>query len=138
MRSRLLPAAVAALGSFLAAAAVLAIAETAVVPAAVFAVGAAAHLAIAARLVRRGTSVLVALAGVAVGLIDLVLVVAGLAFIVGIETGIGVDLGVLWFAPLNGYGTTAVAGAIGAVALALVANGVAGLRSELPVPAVRG
>jgi hypothetical protein len=138
MRSRLLPAAVAALGSFLAAAAVLAAVDAALVPAAVFAVAAAAHLGIAARLVSGGPSVLVAVAGVAVGLIDLALVVAGMSFIVGIETGIGLDLGVLWFAPLNGYATIAVAGAIGAAALALVANGLVALRSVLAVPAVRG
>ncbi len=138
MRSRLLPAAVAALGIFLAAAAALAAVEAAVVPAAVFALPAAAHLGIAAHLVRGGSSVLVGVAGVAVGLVDLALVVAGMWFILGIETGIGLDLGVPWFAPLNGYATIAVAGAIGAVALALVANGLAGLRSVLAVPAVRG
>jgi hypothetical protein len=138
MPSRSLPAAVAGLGLFLAAAALLAVVERAFVPSAVFAAAAAAHLGIAAGLVRGRPTVFVAAAGVALGLIDLVLVAAGMAFIVGIESAIGVDLGALWFAPLNGYATIAVAGAIAAVALSLVAAGVTALRSQLAVPAVRG
>ena len=136
MRTRFLPAAAAGLGLFLAAAAGLALVERASTPAAVFGGAAAAHLAIAAGLAARSRAA--AVAGAAVGLLDLALVVVGMAFIVGIEAGIGIDLNDRWFAPLNGYATIAVAAVIGAIAVGLLVRGLSAIRAELAIPAPRG
>lgn len=136
MPDRSLPAAVAGLGLFLVAATVAAVAARAFTPAAVFGMLALVHLGVAAGLA--GGSRSAAIVGAAAGALDLALVAIGMAFIVGIETGIGVDLGALWFAPLNGYATIAVSVAIGAVALAMVGRGVRTARQGLVVAAPRG
>lgn len=135
MRHPIRATATGGLGLFLLAGAALAVAEHALVPAAVFGAGGLIHLGLAAGLARGSGPV--AIAGTVVGLADLALLAAGLAFIVGIETGIGVDLGDLWFAPLNGYATIVVAFGIAAVAASLVHAGIRVVRSAA-LPAPRG
>jgi len=136
MRVSLLPALIAGLGAFLAATAALAVAEHATTAATVFGLAGGLHLAIAAGLIRGSRTA--AVVGAIVGLVDLALVATGLAFIVGIEAGVGLDLGTNWFAPLNGYATIIVAIAIAAAAAAMVATGLRAVRSRTPeaAPAV--
>jgi hypothetical protein len=136
MRHPLRSAATGGVGVFLLAGAVLAIAERAAVPAAVFAAAGLVHVALAAGLARGSAGA--AIAGAAVGLADLALVGVGMAFIVGIETGIGVDLADRWFAPLNGYATIAVAVGIAIVAVSLVRAGIDAVRTAAALPALRG
>jgi hypothetical protein len=123
MRTHPLPFLVAAVGVFLVAGAVLAVAAGATVAALSFASAGALHLAAAGGAAVRSRRAIVA--GGFLGLADLALIALGVWFILGIQIGLGaVDLGVAWFAPLNGYGTVAVAGAIAVVAGAMVAAGV--------------
>jgi hypothetical protein len=128
--------AAAGLGSFLLAAAALATSERATAPAAVFAVLGALHVAAGVGLAAGSRPL--AVLGAVVGLADLALVGAGMAFILGIEAGIGFDLGVRWFAPLNGYATIAAAAVIATVALGLVADGLSAARTGLALPAPHG
>jgi hypothetical protein len=135
MRHPLRSTASAGLGLFLLAGSALAVFEHAPVPAAVFGAAGLIHLGLAAGLARGSGPA--AIIGAVVGVADLALVAAGLAFVVGIETGIGVDLADPWFAPLNGYATIVVALAIAAVAVSLVSAGVEIVRAAA-LPAPRG
>lgn len=131
MSSRALPIAVAGLGILLAAGAALAVVERAFVATAVFGGVAALHIAIAAGLARGSRAA--AVAGGLLGLVEVLLVAVGMWFIVGIQTGIGVDFGDQWFAPLNGFGTIAVAAVIVTVALGMVRRAVNAIRGTAPV-----
>ena len=133
MSSRTLPVAVAGLGLFLAAGTVLAVVERAFVPAAVFGAVAVLHLAIAAGLARGSRAA--AVGGGLLGLVEVLLVAVGLWFIVGIQTGIGVDFGDQWFAPLNGFGTIAVTAVIVTVAVGMVRRAVLAVRATTAVAA---
>jgi hypothetical protein len=73
---------------------------------------------VAVGLDRRSTAA--ALAGGALALVEIAAVAFGLWFILGIELGIGLDLGAAWFAPLNGYTTIAAAAFIVVVDVALL------------------
>jgi hypothetical protein len=123
---RLVPAAASAVGLFLLLAAAVAALQHAPQPALVFGALGTADVAVAVA-VRRGSR-LAAGIGALIGAATGALVIAGLAFIVGIEAGIGVDLNVAWFAPLNGYATIAVAVALLSASVVLVGGGVASLR----------
>ena len=131
MSSRTLPVAVAGLGLFLAAGAALAVVEGAFVPAAVLGAAAALHLVIAAGLARGSRAA--AVGGGILGLVEVLMVAVGLWFIVGIQTGIGVDFGDQWFAPLNGFGTIAVAAGIVTIALGMGRRAVNAIRGTAPV-----
>jgi hypothetical protein len=124
--NRLVPAAASAVGLFLLTAAVVASIQHAPQPAAVFGALGMAHIGIAFGI--SSGSRLAAGIGVLVGALTLALVVVGLVFIAGIEAGVGIDLNVAWFAPLNGYATIAVAAALIAASLALVVGGLRGVR----------
>ena len=126
MTLRLVPAAASAVGLFLVIAAAAAFTQRAPQPALVFGALGIAHLAVAIGVAAR--SRLATAFGVGLGAITGLLVAAGLWFIAGIEAGIGVDLGVAWFAPLNGYATIAVAAALIAASLVLVVGGIRGAR----------
>jgi hypothetical protein len=118
MSSRLLPAAVLALGLGFSALAIVALVDRAFVAAPVIGAVGVAHMALAAGLERRSTAA--AIAGGALGLVEIATVAFGLWFILGIELGVGLDLTAAWFAPLNGYATVAASVAILAVDAALV------------------
>jgi hypothetical protein len=122
MSTRMLPVAVLGIGVFLAAGATLAVIEHAATPGVVFAAPAFAHVAVAAGLTRSSRAA--AVVGGVLGVVELIAVAIVLSFIVGIEIGIGVDLGDQWFAPLNGYGTLVVAAVIVLVAAGLVRRAV--------------
>ncbi len=121
MINRLVPAVATAVGLFLLVAAVAAAVAHASVPAVAFGALGLVHLAVAFG-VGAGSRLAVA-AGVVVGAINLALLGFGIWFIAGIETGIGVDLGAAWFAPLNGYATIVVAALLGAASFVLVVGG---------------
>jgi hypothetical protein len=123
---RLVPAATSAVGSFLVLAALVAALQHAPQPAALFGALGLAHIGVAVGIA--SGSRLAAGLGVLVGTVTAALVAAGIVFIVGIESGIGFDLSVAWFAPLNGYATIAVATALIAASALLVAGGIRGLR----------
>jgi len=118
MSSRLLPVAVLAVGIGLAVLAAVALFERAFVAGGVIGAVAAVHLVVAVGLDRRSTAA--ALAGGALALVEIAAVAFGLWFILGIELGIGLDLGAAWFAPLNGYTTIAAAAFIVLVDVALL------------------
>jgi hypothetical protein len=124
--NRLVPAATSAVGLFLVLAAVVAALQNAPQPAAVFGALGLAHIGVAFGIA--SGSRFAAAAGVLVGTVTAALVAAGIAFIVGIESGIGFDLNVAWFAPLNGYATIAVATALIAASVLLVVGGIRGVR----------
>jgi hypothetical protein len=122
MSSRMLPLAVLGIGVFLAAGATLAVIEHAATPGLVFAALALVHVAVAAGLSRSSRAA--AIVGGILGVVELIAVAIVLSFIVGIEIGIGLDLGDQWFAPLNGYATLVVAAVIVLVAGGLVRRAV--------------
>jgi hypothetical protein len=123
--NRLAAAAAAALGLFLVAGAAAAAIQHAPQPAIVFGALGLAHLAVAVGNPSR--SRLAAWLGILIGVITIGLVSVGLIFIAGVEAGIGIDLNVAWFAPLNGYATIAVAIAILAGSAAIVVGGIRGV-----------
>jgi hypothetical protein len=131
MSSRLLPVAVLVVGIGLAILAAAALFERAFVAGGVIGVVAAVHLVIAAGLDRRSTTA--AVAGGVLALVEIAAVAFGLWFILGIELGIGLDLGAAWFAPLNGYATVAAAGFIVAVDVALLRRAVLAVRAQAAV-----
>jgi len=128
MSSRLLPAAVLAIGTGLAILATVAVAGGAFVAGSVIGAVAAGHVLLALGIA--GQSSAAAIAGGVLGAVEIAAVAFGLWFILGIELGIGVDLGDAWFAPLNGYATIAAAAAILAVDAALVRGAVLGIRGR--------
>lgn len=126
MTTRLVPAAASAVGLFLLVAAAAAVVEHAPQPGIVFGALGLAHLAVGVA-VSRGSR-LAAGVGAVIGAVTGTLVIVGLAFIVGIEAGIGVDLNVAWFAPLNGYATIAVGTSLLVASFILIRGGVAAVR----------
>ena len=133
MIKRLVPAAASAVGLFLLLAAAFAALQHAPQPALVFGALGIAHVAVAVA-VSRGSR-LAAGIGAMIGAATGALVIAGLAFIVGIEAGIGVDLNVAWFAPLNGYATIAVAATLITTSVVLLGGGIDALRQSSAAPA---
>jgi hypothetical protein len=131
MSSRLLPVAVLVVGIGLAILAAVALFERAFVAGGVIGVVAAVHLVIAAGLDRRSTTA--AVAGGVLALVEIAAVAFGLWFILGIELGIGLDLGAAWFAPLNGYATVSAAGFIVAVDVALLRRAALAVRGQAAV-----
>jgi len=126
--NRLVPAAASAVGIFLVVAAIAAATQRAPQPAVVFGALGLAHLAVA-----YGTasgSRLAAGLGAVVGSVTAALVAAVILFIIGIEAGVGFDLNVAWFAPLNGYATIAVAAALVTASLLLVVGGIRSVRGS--------
>ena len=126
MTNRLAPAAASAVGLFLVVAAIAAAAQRAPQPAVVFGALGLAHLGVAYGVASR--SRLAAGLGAVVGTVTAALVAVGMLFIIGIEAGIGFDLDVAWYAPLNGYATIAVAAALVTASLVLVVGGIRSVR----------
>jgi hypothetical protein len=124
--NRLVPAAASTVGLFLVVAAAVAFVQHASQPAAVFGALGLTHIGVASG-VASGSRVAAGL-GAVLGVVTAALVAVGLVFIAGIEAGVGVDLNVAWFAPLNGYATIAVATALIAASLLLVVGGIRGGR----------
>jgi len=118
--------AVAGVGVVFGLVSIAALAAGASQPALVFGALAALHTLVA---VAGSRSTLVAVIGGPLGLLEIALIAFWLLFVIGLSLGEGgLDLADLWFAPLNGYGALAVAGAIVAVALGMVVAAVRAIR----------